>query len=340
MFAFLALRPIRRKNITELEIGTQLVETPDGYDVAIPRDLTKTKKTLEFPVPDALALRIVDQELWEAAKARQAAVKFEIGRDEGGQALNRAHRRKFLLSGLLTCGCCGGGYTIVATDRYGCATRRGKGTCTNTSTIMRQHLEARILSGLKDRMLAPDLVAEFVRAFAQEAAAIRAEAAGTQIRIKDDLADVQRRLEGVLRAVENGAWNTSLQTRLTELEDRQAALQSQLARGTKADTPVVLHPNAAEIYKRKVAELEVSLSDPAISLEAGEALASLIERIVLVPADDQPDGLVIELHGDLAAILSAAGAGKTPNTEHPPPGAGRGARTGGDCGLLSVVAGA
>lgn len=29
-------------------------------------------------------------------------------------ALNRAHRRKFLLSGLLTCGCCGGGYTNMA----------------------------------------------------------------------------------------------------------------------------------------------------------------------------------------------------------------------------------
>jgi hypothetical protein len=73
----------------------------------------------EIDVPE---LRIVDQELWNAVKARQEAVQFDIGKDPSGQPLNRAHRRKFLLSGLVSCGCCGGGYTIVATD--GMAVRR------------------------------------------------------------------------------------------------------------------------------------------------------------------------------------------------------------------------
>ncbi|HZB92749.1 MAG TPA: hypothetical protein VE397_14985, partial [Stellaceae bacterium] len=47
--------------------------------------------------------------------------RFEVGRNEQGNALNRAHRRKFLLSELLVCGECGGGYTIIGKDRYGCA---------------------------------------------------------------------------------------------------------------------------------------------------------------------------------------------------------------------------
>ena len=33
--------------------------------------------------------------------------------------------RNFLLSGLLVCGSCGGGYTIVGPDRYGCAPLQG-----------------------------------------------------------------------------------------------------------------------------------------------------------------------------------------------------------------------
>ena len=65
------------------------------------------------------------------------------------------YRSRFLLSGLLTCGCCGGGYTIIGKDRYGCATRRGKGTCDNSRSISRQHIEARVLSGLRERMLTP-----------------------------------------------------------------------------------------------------------------------------------------------------------------------------------------
>jgi site-specific DNA recombinase len=66
-------------------------------------------------VPD---LRIVDDAL-RAARERQGAITFEIGRNAAGAALNRAHRRQFLLSGLLVCGCCGGGYTIMGKDRYG-----------------------------------------------------------------------------------------------------------------------------------------------------------------------------------------------------------------------------
>ncbi len=128
------------------------------------------REETEIPV-----LRIIDQALWDAVKARQADARIEM-RDTAGNALNQSHRPQFLLSGLLTCGCCGGGYTITGKDRYGCATRRGKGTCDNGHTITRQKIEARILGGLKARMLTPDLVEEFIRAFAAELATLQREA--------------------------------------------------------------------------------------------------------------------------------------------------------------------
>ena len=89
------------------------------------------------------ALRIVEQGVGDAVKGRQDAVRFAISRDATGNALNRAHRREFLLSGLLICGCCGGNFTIMAKDRYGCGTHRNKGTCDNTRTILRQWVEHR-----------------------------------------------------------------------------------------------------------------------------------------------------------------------------------------------------
>ena len=42
-------------------------------------------------------------------------------------------------------------YTIVGLDRYGCATRRSKGTCTNALLIGRQAIEERVLGGLRFR---------------------------------------------------------------------------------------------------------------------------------------------------------------------------------------------
>ncbi len=289
----------------------------------------------EVEVP---GLRIVHPELWNAVKARQAAVQFEVSKDPSGQALNRAHRRNFLLSGLLKCGCCGGGYTIISPDRYGCAAHRSKNTCANSNTIKRQHLESRVLSGLKDSMLAPDLVADFIRAFAAESASIRAEAISSHSRLKSELADVKRRLEGVLQAVENGAWNNSLQTRLTELEVRQTTIEAKIAAGETEEVPIALHPNAAEIYKRKVTELEAALTDPDVCSEAGEALAALIDKIILTPAPEAPDRLQIDLHGELATILQAAGVGGVPN-DTAPRGPVLGPRRAVVGGVLSVVAG-
>jgi site-specific DNA recombinase len=112
-------------------------------------------------------LRIIDDALWDAVKARQEEVRLVMSRD-ASNALNGAHRQKYLLSGLLACGVCGGGFTIVNALDYGCSTHRAKGTCGNHHRVRREELERRVLDGLKHRLLAPDLVEQFARDFQEE----------------------------------------------------------------------------------------------------------------------------------------------------------------------------
>jgi DNA invertase Pin-like site-specific DNA recombinase len=142
----------------------------------------KTGKRVARPNPsdqwervEVRELRIIDEELWFRAKARQQSLRQAMGKasprnkeNPEGRHLNEAHRPRFLLSGLLRCGCCGGSYAIVARDRYACSTRKQKGTCDNRLTIKREEIEARVLDGLKERLLEPDLVAHFVGAFREE----------------------------------------------------------------------------------------------------------------------------------------------------------------------------
>ena len=68
-------------------------------------------------------------------------------------------------------------------------------------------------------------------------AALRREAAGHRIQLEAELADVQRRLQGIISAIEKGAYNATVQARLNEatvqarlneLEARQAELVAQL----------------------------------------------------------------------------------------------------------------
>jgi hypothetical protein len=263
-------------------------------------------------------LRIIDDDLWARVKARQAEVRIEMGKDGDGNALNRTHRRQFLLSGLLICGECGGTYTIVGKDRYGCATRRSKGTCGNGATITRQAIEERVLGGLKDRLLAPELVKEFIEEYQAEVTRAAREATHKAAALRQDLGAIDRRIAGIVRAIEDGAYNPTLTRRLTELEQQKAAAEGTLA--AAGGPPVVLlHPNLAEVYRQKVARLEEALNEPAVRAEAADILRSLIDRIVLRPLTEG-DGLAAELVGDLAAILTMCAEsqkGKSPSRLSP-----------------------
>ncbi|MCU4179696.1 recombinase family protein [Bosea sp. BH3] len=270
-------------------------------------------------------LRILDEELWGAVKRRQETVALKMGRDDEGNALNRAHRRKYLLSGLLSCGCCQEGYTLVASGRYGCAGRRSKGICANDRTVSRVELEERILGALKQKLLTPELVAEFSRAYQEECNRTTAEADGLRLSTVASLASVQRKIDGIMSAIEDGLYQPSMKLRLAELEDEKRLLTARLSEAWEP-SPVLVHPNLAEAYRRRVAELESLLNDPELRDEAIEAIRSMIERIVVSPRDG--GGVDLELHGDLARILALCSANaKTPSR--------------GEAGFsLSVVAGA
>ena len=149
------------------------------------------------------------------------------------------------------------GCTIIGKDRYGCATRRGKGTCTNSHTIMRQRIEARVIDGLRDHMLTPDLMEIFVSAFEAELTALQGRAGSERTRLTRDLGAVERRLAGVMRAIEDGAWNDSLRSRLNELEQTKAAITAQLRVHDAPRARVHFLPNAAAIYRERVATVSL-----------------------------------------------------------------------------------
>ena len=78
----------------------------------------------------------------------------------------------------LRCGCCGASYTLINKTRYGCAAARNKGDaiCTNRATIERDVVEDRVLSGLKHRLLSPDLLEHFTEEYRKAFNASAAEA--------------------------------------------------------------------------------------------------------------------------------------------------------------------
>jgi hypothetical protein len=72
----------------------------------------------------------------------------------------------------------------------------------------------------------------------------------------------------------------------------------------------LLHPNLASLYRARIAQLCESLNDEEGMPRAAEVLRTLIDQIRLVPSAGK---LVIDLRGDLAAILTFASDKKRPD---------------------------
>jgi site-specific DNA recombinase len=284
-----------------------------------------------WEVAEVPHLRIVADELWEQVKARQKALAFTMPRNTNGIVLNRAHRQKYLLSGILRCGVCDAPYVAQGHGRFACSRHRRGGTCENALWIDGQAVEARVLAGLKNKLLAPDLVAAFVEEFERELKVAQRQAAEKARDLRARVQSCERQIENVVAVVSEGRSNPALLKRLDQLEAEQADLKRQLAAAPLAGEVIQL-PAGAEIYRRKVEALALALQDDAIRIEAIEILRSMIERVVITPSSEGAPR--VELHGDLARLITVDGeiGAHTPKKKRA--ASGEAART-----VLSVVAG-
>ncbi|MBX9708971.1 MAG: zinc ribbon domain-containing protein [Caulobacteraceae bacterium] len=229
----------------------------------------------------------------------------------------RPARRPFLLSGLVRCGVCGGGYTAQGANRLACANYREKGptACTNRRHVNRRDVERRVLDGLHDRLLSPEAVAAYVRAYHQEYDRALAELRETRRPIERRLAEVERAIGRAVDAIVSGDGTiAALGDRLKALEAEKDQLLQQLA-AANADpatqTAVTrLHPAAGETYVRRIRAARAAMEEGREGLEPDrdraliENLRDLIQAIEIHPESNETRSPYrVTLRGDLARLL-------------------------------------
>lgn len=251
-------------------------------------------------------LRIVSDELWQAARAQQDSLVgiFESNMERGRARAAAASRRpKNLLSGLLMCGVCGGSYAKRSSDRFACVSHTMGTGCTNGRSIVRGHLEARVLAGLKERLMTPDALAEAMRSFVEETNRLNHQRRATRGADIQRLDKTRKAIAGLVQAVEDGGYSRPLMERLRTLEADAEEIERKLAEAPR-DIPDI-HPKVPELYRRKVHALAEALERPEDRDAAAKALRGLIDRIVLSPGDRR-GAVEAQLFGDLEALLALA----------------------------------
>ena len=270
--------------------------------------ISRMNPETDWIIHDVPDMRIVDQDVWDAAKLRQQALACEPDAVSGDNPLNRSRRPKHLFAGIIKCACCGGGYTMISKDLLGCATARNKGTCDNRLNVRRDTLETSILTGLRTHLMEPDLFKAFCDEFTREVNRLRIARGTDLIGWRKELERTDRDLDKAIDAILQGVPPLKLKAKIENMEARKAELIDLLANAD--EPPPLLHPNMAEIYRQRIAQLHDNLQTGEERVNAAEIFRTLVEQVIMLPVDGE---LKIVLRGDLAGILRFAANKKNPD---------------------------
>ena len=251
----------------------------------------------EWIIKDVPEFLLIDDDLWKSVKQMQG----EINGKDGG--LHKTNRPTYLLSHLVKCGCCGGGYSMVGKTNIGCSTKRNKGTCDNHLTMKREELEAAVLASLGEHLMDERLCAEFCAEYTRRRNELRQLRNASLNEHKAELKKLVKQEDKMIQAIMDGFANDELKVRMNALDARKKTLKS-ILEGQKDET-VIFHPNMADRYHKEIRNLVATLNEQSTRTEAATLLRSLIDRIVLTPSEDG-ESLTVDLIGDLAGILSIA----------------------------------
>ena len=242
--------------------------------------MTGKRKRIERPQADWIItehpeLAIIDQSTWNAVKARQASLQTKLDNKPRGGGGAPA---KYLLSGLLKCGCCGSNYIIVDRYRYGCARHkdRGEAACDNDAKVPRTRLEDILLDNIRRELLSEDNY----KAFEREARRLLTEQAPSDRHARAELKQAKKEIDNIMHAIKAGIITDTTRDALLQAEQKKKTAEaaiSQLAHST----PAVMLPKARETYKAMVKKI-TALTD---GTEAREAIRQITGEITLTRQD-------------------------------------------------------
>ena len=180
-------------------------------------------------VPNAFPA-IVPRELWERVQARMDERKL----NPGERTQNKA-KRIFLLTGIIYCGKCGAamvgnggrGRTKKRYSYYACNARQRSKEC-DLKTIRADLVEQMVLDDIQREIFSPEgksRLREKFKAYLAE----RPKKIKEQIEhIKREIAGLDRKINNIITAVEDGRGSPALLERLSLYEERRESLRSEL----------------------------------------------------------------------------------------------------------------
>ena len=264
---------------------------------------------IETPAPH---LRIIDEDLWERVKARRAEVSQGVAALHASlqcRARSTGAGPKYLFSGLLVCGQCGGKFVICESIKYACSTwrTRGESVCSNSLKVSRKLVESVLLAAIQKDLFTDEGLAVFRQEIARLLADQRRTRRPDVEKATARLQVVEREIEHIMMAIKAGILTPSTKAELERAEAEQAALIQTVKGRTKLlDKVVTFLPNMEKRFKALIDDL-ITVTQPQVDKARGILRELVGGQIQLHATSDGAERyLTAELSGDYSGLVGLA----------------------------------
>ena len=265
------------------------------------------REKAEWVVTEIPELRIIDDNLWSRVKARQKEqfLKTAEHRKKSHSRARLGAGPKYLLSGLLKCGCCGANYILVDYYRYGCAVHkdRGPAACTNSLKVTRKLLETKILHGIKTELFTAEGISIFRREVQRFLKEKKLQQKPETTSLNKKLAEIETEITNIMNAIKAGILTQTTKSQLLTAEAQRDEIAELLKADVKGlDKIEELLPRAVDTFKAMIDEFG-NIEPEHVPGMRNKIKAFVGDEIRLVPATEG-NHLVAELQGDFAGLLA------------------------------------
>jgi site-specific DNA recombinase len=234
--------------------------------------------------------RIVSDELWRAVEARIETVKALYGQigSKGGMR-GRSASSPYLFSGLLKCSQCGANISIVSGRWrgrgdvvYGCPqnTYRGEAVCKNNTRVFRQPLEEKLLHGLQEQVMHPEVIEYTLAKFEDELLKAVDDLGGELEQMRLRKKELDREIANLTNVIARGDFSPALRAALVEREQEIADITAKIFEA-RPDSVTSKVSNIRRLVEQRMKDLAGLLNCDAPRVRA--ELAKHISAITMTP---------------------------------------------------------
>jgi site-specific DNA recombinase len=246
----------------------------------------------DFVTADFPHLRIIDQDLWDAA---QAVRRDRANKTFGNRQIERATvvRKLHPFMGLFRCAECGSKMIITGSARKGvdrsitCSEAWWRSSaCKHRKSYSLARMTTHAIAKMHEHLTDPEFVKERASERAKMFAEFEREASNNRDTTQRELDRVDLRIKKIIRLTEDDDGDDvpqEVRDRMKELRAEQRGLKQRLEMLNAKITGVTPHPSAVKALARDVDTLHKMLADNPDDPACRMALGNLIERVAVHP---------------------------------------------------------